>query len=155
MPILLFFKSLGESVKRRLIRKGKDTSNIMQTVDSFYTLYLISSGTVSDKSEVVELLKAPEWSELPLQIHIIALESNEDNQELHKDLIHINKSHSKWPQFHLYFFDKMKQFYHERAIDKLRHDSVLIIPRDIESYLFINQLDLQAYRHNKSLQNAT
>ena len=138
MPILTVFKSLGESIKRRLIRKGKEVPAIMQTVDSFYTLYIISSGTIDDKNEIIELLKAPEWSELPLQIHIIALESNEENQELHKDLININKSHSRWPQFHLYFFDKMKQFYHERAIDKLRHDSVLRIPRDVESYLFLN-----------------
>lgn len=51
----------------------------------------------------------------------------------------------------------MKFYYQTEgyAMDRLKNDSVIRIVRDIESYLFVNRLDLQRYYHNKSLTNTT
>lgn len=58
----------------------------------------------------------------------------------------------------MHFYDRIKQDAHNRiplAIDKLRHEAILRVPRDIESYCFYNSFDLSKYAHNKNLVNPT
>ena len=81
-----------------------------------------------------------------------------DSQTIHDEINRFNKDISGWPQFHVHFFDKIKQRFKDKdslAMECLRQDSVLRIPRDIESFLFHNKLDLSSYQHNKNLTNAT
>jgi hypothetical protein len=51
----------------------------------------------------------------------------------------------------------MKFFYQTEgyAIERLRNDTVIRSVRDIESYMFVNRLDLQRFQHNKQLSNTT
>jgi len=42
-----------------------------------------------------------------------------------------------------------------RAIELIKNECVLSVPRDIEGFLFRNSLDLNLFSHNTSLNNAT
>ena len=90
------------------------------------------------------MISKPEWSVLPIQIHVISLHSGKETSKLQKDFIQVNNKCSKWPQFNLHSFDEMKFFYQTEgyAMDRLKNDSVIRTIRDIESFLFVNRLDL-------------
>lgn len=75
-----------------------------------------------------------------------------------KECNRINLEKSGWPQFNVHFYDKLKAASRGRvqvALDRLKQDSVLRVPRDIESFLFRNRIDLSKYSHNRNLNNAT
>lgn len=57
----------------------------------------------------------------------------------------------------MHFYDRMKTQCKGKqggALDMLKREAVLRVPRDIESFVFHNKVDLAKYRHNKNLQNA-
>lgn len=152
-----FVKQIGESIKKRIARKAQEYAPIIYTVDSFYILYVLSSGQVDDAQELLKLICKPEWGSLPVQIHVIALQSERSTKELQRQFIKVNTKYSKWPQFNLHCYDDMKSFYLTEgyAMDRLKNDTVVRTVRDIESFLFVNRLDLQRFQHNKSGQNTT
>jgi len=39
------------------------------------------------------------------------------------------------------------------ALDVLKKDAILRVPRDIESFVFQNKIDMAKYHHNKNKQN--
>ena len=41
------------------------------------------------------------------------------------------------------------------ALDKIKQEAIWRVPRDIESFLFRNKVDLGKYRHNRLQTNAT
>jgi hypothetical protein len=44
----MFLKQIGENIKKRMQRKAQEYAPIIHTVDSFYVLYVLSSGIVDD-----------------------------------------------------------------------------------------------------------
>ena len=54
-------------------RKAQEYAPIIHTVDSFYVLYVLSSGIVDDAKDLVKLISRPEWGSLPVQVHLITL----------------------------------------------------------------------------------
>ena len=156
-PIFTFLKQIGESIKKRMNRKASEHAPIIHTVDSFYVLYILSSGVVDDAKELIKLISRPEWSSLPVQVHLVTLHTDKFTRDLQKQMIKVNTRHSKWPQFLLHSYDDMKFFYQTEgyAMDRLRNDTVIRTVRDIESFLFVNRLDLQRFQHNKALGNTT
>jgi len=71
-PTLQFFRSLGVHNKAKLARKAEKLPSIKGTADSFYVLYVLSTGLIDDIEECLKTLRQ-EWFALPLQIHIISL----------------------------------------------------------------------------------
>lgn len=134
------------------------------TVDSFYVLYVLSTGIIDDVKDIMRCLTESDWMRLPLQVHIISIapshlkENDQDSQQLLLECNRINLEKSGWPQFNIHFYDRIKTFTRGRvslALERLRQDCVHRVTRDIESYLFRNNIDLSKYSHNKSLTNAT
>ena len=78
---------------------------------------------------------------------MITLQSARSTKELQKQFINVNTKFSKWPQFNLHCYDKMKSFYLTEgyAMDRLKNDTVIRTVRDIESFLFVNRLDLNRF----------
>ena len=67
-----FFKKLGEHQDKRLKRKCLQNSAIKGTFDTFYVLYILSTGIIDDVQELVEELKSKDWKKMPLQVHLIS-----------------------------------------------------------------------------------
>lgn len=70
----------------------------------------------------------------------------------------MNLEKSGWPQFVVHFYDKLKSSSRGRvpvALERLKAEAIFRVPRDIESYLFRNRIDLSKYSHNKNQSNAT
>ena len=58
----------------------------------------------------------------------------------------------------MHFYDRLKKQANNRnnlALLKLKHDAILRVPRDVESFAFRNNMDLTRYQHNKTMVNAT
>jgi len=72
-PIFIFLKQIGENIKKRMQRKAQEYAPIIHTVDSFYVLYVLSSGIIDDAKDLVKLISRPEWGGLPVQVHLITL----------------------------------------------------------------------------------
>ena len=72
-PLMNFFKKLGEHQSKRLKRKAVQNQAIRGTFDTFYVLYILSTGIIDDTAELIAELKAKEWRKMPLQIHLISL----------------------------------------------------------------------------------
>lgn len=151
-------KRIGESIKKRMQRKSaEEFGPIVNTVDSFYVLYVLSSGIVDDAKAIVNLISDPAWSELPVQVHVISLQSTYKTRDLKTQFLRVNSENSFWPQFNLHCYDDMQFFYQTDGygMDRLKNDAVIKTVRDIESYLFTNRLDLNSYKHNKKNGNTT
>jgi hypothetical protein len=43
------------------------------TVDSFYVLYVLSTGIVDDVANLIKFVTENDWGKLPLQVQIISL----------------------------------------------------------------------------------
>jgi hypothetical protein len=43
------------------------------TVDSFYVLYVLSTGIVDDVANLIKFVTEGDWGKLPIQIQIISL----------------------------------------------------------------------------------
>lgn len=43
------------------------------TVDSFYVLYVLSTGIVDDVASLIKFVTEGDWGKLPIQIQIISL----------------------------------------------------------------------------------
>jgi len=65
-PLMTFLKSIGLQVKQRLSRKAAHNHAIRDTVDSFYVLYVLSTGIIDDVAEVIKTVSQSEWSSLPI-----------------------------------------------------------------------------------------
>lgn len=134
------------------------------TIDSFYVLYVLSTGIIDDVAILTKFIAENDWHKLPLQVHLISLapthlaEQDQDTQQLVAEFARANAEKSGWPQFVVHFYDKIKHFTRSRtsvALDKIKQEAIWRIPRDIESYLFRNKVDLSRFRHNLMLTNAT
>ena len=101
---------------------------------------------------------------MPIQVHIIS-NSPEKMEDRDKDTLkmqdqfnQINEEISKWPQFQVHFYDKLKrqsQGNKKLALAKLKQDCILRIPHDIDSMCYSHNKDLRKYQHNATLTNAT
>jgi hypothetical protein len=102
-PTLQFFRSLGVHNRVRLARKAEKAPSIKGTADSFYVLYVLSTGLIDDIEECMKTLKQ-DWFALPLQIHIISLApshlsvKDQDTVQLMQECNRLNQI-SGWPQF--------------------------------------------------------
>lgn len=47
--------------------------DIKNTVDSFYVLYVLSTGIVDDVANLIKFVTESDWGKLPLQVQIISL----------------------------------------------------------------------------------
>ena len=74
--MMRFFKQLGEHQRKRLARRSKDVPGLKNTVDSFYVLYILSTGIIDDVKDLIRTLTEEGWYKLPLQIHIISIAPN-------------------------------------------------------------------------------
>jgi hypothetical protein len=84
---------LGAHVKSKIAKRAKATPAIKNTIDSVYVLYVVSSGVVSDFSDVYNTLNENEWCSLPLQIQVISCcKANADGHNL---LLKLFNSHNK------------------------------------------------------------
>ena len=163
-PLVSFFKRLGDHQEKRLKRKGKDQPLMRGTVDCFYVMYVLSTGIIDDVQELIKTISQKEWSRMPLQLHIISMAPNhlqkndQDSQHLMEECVRLNNDVVGWPQFQVHFYDRIKKSCRGRSsvsLHKLKQESVLRVPRDIESFIFCNSYDLSKYKHNKNLTNAT
>lgn len=109
--VFQFAKQLGEGVRKRMARKAQEYAPIQHTVDCFYVLYVISSGVVDDAKELVKQISKADWNCLPVQVHVVALQTDKALRQLQKQFIRVNTRQAKWPQFNLHFFDEMESFY--------------------------------------------
>ena len=74
------------------------------------------------------------------------------------DEVNMLNREAGWPQFQIHFYDRIKRKVkgnNQKALLKLKQDCVLRVPRDIESCVFTNSYNLNKYRHNQNLTNAT
>lgn len=67
-PLFTFFKQLGEHQKKRLARRAKEVPDMKNTVDSFYVLYVLSTGIVDDVANLIKFVTENDWGKLPLQV---------------------------------------------------------------------------------------
>ena len=59
--------SLGRHVRKSLDKKAKKYNhNILNTVDSFYVLYVLFTGVIDDISEALRVLYNEDWNKLPI-----------------------------------------------------------------------------------------
>ena len=65
-PMLNFFKQLGVHQRKRLARRSKDVPDMKNTVDSFYVLYVLSTGIIDDVKDIMRCLIESDWMKLPL-----------------------------------------------------------------------------------------
>ena len=52
-PLLGFLKQIGQHVKSRISRKAAHNNAIRDTVDSFYVLYVLSTGIIDDVQDLI------------------------------------------------------------------------------------------------------
>ena len=62
------------------MRRAKDKPDIKNTIDSFYVLYVLSTGVIDDIQTLISLVKEENWHRLPLQIHLISIAPNHLNE---------------------------------------------------------------------------
>jgi hypothetical protein len=68
-PMCEFLLSLGKQIRKSLVRKAKKQNpNILRTIDSFYVMYVFTTGTIDDMGDLLKCLVKEEWRTLPLQI---------------------------------------------------------------------------------------
>ena len=67
---------MGEHQKKKLHRKQKTVPESANTIDSFYVLYVLSTGIIDDVKEVIKFVTEGEWHKFPLQLHIISVAPN-------------------------------------------------------------------------------
>jgi hypothetical protein len=85
-PMLSFFKQLGNHQRKKLIRKSRDVPAMKHTIDSFYVMYVLSTGIIDDVSNLLKFITENDWYRLPLQVFIISLspsnikEADQDTQ---------------------------------------------------------------------------
>ena len=65
-PLVTFFKKLGLNQEKRLKRKAVQNSRIKDTFDTFYVLYILSTGIIDDIQELIKELRSKEWRRMPL-----------------------------------------------------------------------------------------
>ena len=70
--ILKFVKDLGKKVREQI----KENNNQIQ---EFYVLYILSAGLIDDLDDIFRLLE-DEWSTLPIQVHLINLQTKNMSQ---------------------------------------------------------------------------
>lgn len=74
--VIKFAKDIGTQCVKRIKRKANKAPAMLKTIDSIYTLYLLSSGLVDDMDELKVLLSDKSWQSLPVQIIIITMTSD-------------------------------------------------------------------------------
>ncbi len=124
---------------------------------SFYVVYILSAGLIDDLSDLLTLID-PEWDQLPVQFHLINLSARNiqtddlDTTKFQDYTMKVNLQQSCWLQFNVHYYDKFKLLF-DSPSDALRHlcdvcvDSV---PKDIESFMFTNQIVGTSDDHNRS-----
>lgn len=80
--ILMFFKALGTHCRTSLLKRAKTTPAIKLSADSFYVLYVLSSGLIMDMQECIKILSTSDWQVLPVQIQLIFFNKDSENIEL-------------------------------------------------------------------------
>lgn len=60
-PIIQFFKQIGEHQKKRLARKSKEVRGCKNTVDSFYVLYVLTTGIIDDVAPLIKFITENDW----------------------------------------------------------------------------------------------
>lgn len=55
-PVVQFFKSLGQHVQKKLANKARTITAIRNTIDSFYVLYVLTTGLMDDVAQITECL---------------------------------------------------------------------------------------------------
>ena len=55
-PLLTFLKKLGVHVKNRLTKKASHNASVTGTCDSFFVMYVVSRGVISDLQQCVEVM---------------------------------------------------------------------------------------------------
>ena len=75
-PLVTFFKKLGLHQQKRLRRKAKHESRIRGTFDTFFVLYILSTGIMDDVQDLIKELQSKEWKSMPLQIHLMSMAPN-------------------------------------------------------------------------------
>lgn len=67
---------------------------------------------------------------------------------------------SGWPQFHVHFYDIIKENSNQfgampsLSLEVLKRNAVMRVPRDLESFIFHNKVDTSKYQHNQNLTNS-
>lgn len=64
--VFSLLKQVGEAIKKRMQRRAVDYAPVLSTVDSFYVLYVLSSGAIDDAKDLVKFISEPDWSALPV-----------------------------------------------------------------------------------------
>ena len=72
-PMLTSIKALGQYINNRLNTKAQTLPLYRNSMDTFYVVYVLTTGLIDDTKEVLSLLKDQTWKSLPVQIHFISL----------------------------------------------------------------------------------
>eukprot|EP00347_Sterkiella_histriomuscorum_P011703 403371431 len=141
LPVFSLVKKLGQNV-----RKIIDENN--GRIDCFYVLYILSPGLIDDLPDLLETLDCS-WDGLPIQIHLINLSTTNimsedlDTIKFQDFTMKYNLQQSCWMQFNVHFYDRIKSKYGHRpdqALSQLKETAIESVPKEIETYLFLNQL---------------
>ena len=106
------------------------------TLDSFYVMYLITAGEVSDHRAVEDLVQLREWHTLPVKLHVVSLARTKSTDSLEKTFSEVNATRG-WSQFMIYV-----------GFEHLLPACVHSLPSDIEKVAFLRQCDLSKANHN-------
>ncbi|CDW80372.1 UNKNOWN [Stylonychia lemnae] len=131
--------------------------------DSFYVLYVLTAGILDDIEEVLNQID-DNFGSLPLQIHLINLsafnlESEDlDSIKFQEYTSQYNQQFSGFSQFNVHYYDRLKIKYlnnRELALRQLKEQALDVVTKDVESYLFLNNLKPNKYiMHQTSMKIA-
>jgi hypothetical protein len=89
------------------------------TIDSFYVLYVLSTGLIDDVKNIQKVMAENEqWKGLPLQVMIISLAhrgiatEDQDTVGLQQECNRLNLI-AGWSQFNVVFYDRIKRKYRQ------------------------------------------
>lgn len=90
LPILILLKQLGMHVQSVHRKKAKTNAAMRNTLDSFYVMYLITAGEVSDLKAVQDLVQLREWHTLPVKLHVVSFARTKSTDSLEKTFSEVN-----------------------------------------------------------------
>lgn len=82
-------------------------------LETFYVVYILSSGLIDDLADLLKSLDSS-WDSLPIQIHVINLSGPNLNTEdldtlrFQEQTMKLNLQLSGWLQFNVHYYDRIK-----------------------------------------------
>ena len=139
-PLLSFLKATAHSLREKQEKAYNDGQTLARFPQIFYQAHVLMTGEVDDISEVLKTFECSQWACLPIQICFINLAeqnegtTNHPNEKLGAIISKYNREVAGWLQV------KAKSISSSAEYESLVDELSWALPRDIEDYIFVNQL---------------